>query len=106
MLIHEYSFIKEFFPKIQFFCTEIGRHFRGLFREEIPNIPRYGQKLSDIGKFLRRDLKVPKNLKTIFKSSRNYLAANNVVGVGKQRVTFEDIDGGPSTSTLVANSPR
>ena len=46
-------------------------------------------------------------LNTIQRNNRNAnSAANNVVGVGKQRVTFEDIDGGPSTSTLVANSPR
>ena len=46
-------------------------------------------------------------LNTIQRNNRNASAAtNNSGGVGKQRVTFEDIDGGPSTSTLVANSPR
>jgi len=60
--------------------------------EEIPNIPRYGQKLSDIGKFLRRDLKVPKNLKTIFKSSRNYLAANNVGTVRDEQLAQQLIN--------------
>ena len=60
--------------------------------EEIPNIPRHGQKLSDIGKFLRKDLKVPKNLKTIFKSSRNYLAANNVGTVRDEQLAQQLIN--------------
>ncbi|MDC3069557.1 N-6 DNA methylase [Prochlorococcus sp. AH-736-D21] len=60
--------------------------------EEIPNIPRHGQKISDIGKFLRRDLKVPKNLKTIFKSSRNYLAANNVGTVRDEQLAQQLIN--------------
>ena len=46
-------------------------------------------------------------LNTIQRNNRNANAGTNTIGgVGKQRVTFEDIDGGPSTSTLVANSPR
>ena len=43
-------------------------------------------------------------LNTIQRNNRNTSSAANTLG--KQRVTFEDIDGGPSTSTLVANSPR
>lgn len=46
--------------------------------EEIPNIPRFGQRVEDIGKFRRKDLKVTHNLKSTFKAIRNYLAANNV----------------------------
>ena len=46
--------------------------------EEIPNIPVYGQRLEDIGKFKRRDLKETHNLKSVFKSIRFHLAANNV----------------------------
>ena len=46
--------------------------------ESIPNIPRFGQRLEDLGKFQRKDLREPKNLKTIFRASKNYLAANNV----------------------------
>jgi type I restriction enzyme M protein len=45
---------------------------------EIPNIPEYGQRLEDIGKFKRKDLKPTHNLKAIFKSVRNRLAGNNV----------------------------
>lgn len=44
--------------------------------EEIPNIPNYGQRLEDIGKFKREDLNIPSNLKLIFKAIRNHLAGN------------------------------
>jgi type I restriction enzyme M protein len=46
--------------------------------EEIPNIPQYGQRLKDIGKFKRKDLKPTHNLKAVFKTIRNHLAANTV----------------------------
>ena len=46
--------------------------------EEIPNIPKFGQKIEDIGRFKRVDLKPTHNLKAIFKSIRNHLAANTV----------------------------
>jgi len=46
--------------------------------EEIPNIPVAGQRIEDIGKFRQRDLKATHNLKAIFKSIRNHLAANTV----------------------------
>lgn len=46
--------------------------------EEIPNIPVKGQRLEDIGKFKQADLKPTHNLKAIFKSIRNHLAANTV----------------------------
>ncbi|MCU0427980.1 MAG: N-6 DNA methylase [Candidatus Kapabacteria bacterium] len=46
--------------------------------EEIPNIPQFGQRIEDIGKFTRQDLKPTHNLKAIFKSIRNHLAANTV----------------------------
>lgn len=44
---------------------------------EIPNIPVYGQRIEDIGLFKRCDLKETHNLKSVFRSIRNYLAANN-----------------------------
>ncbi len=46
--------------------------------EEIPNIPQYGQRVEDIGKFRREDLKPTHNLKATFKAIRNHLAANTV----------------------------
>ena len=49
-----------------------------IFFEEIPNIPQYGQRVEDIGKFRRKDLKSTHNLKATFKAIRNHLAANTV----------------------------
>lgn len=46
--------------------------------EEIPNIPQYGQRVEDIGKFRRKDLKPTHNLKATFKAIRNHLAANTI----------------------------
>lgn len=50
----------------------------GISFEEIPNIPEYGERIEDVGKYKRRDLNPPHNLKSIFKDIRNYFAANNV----------------------------
>lgn len=47
-----------------------------VYFSEIPNIPKAGQRLEDVGKFKRKDLKPTHNLKTIFNSIRNYLAGN------------------------------
>lgn len=49
-----------------------------VYFEEIPNIPKYNQRLEDIGQFKRSDLQPTHNLKSIFKSIRNHLAANTV----------------------------
>ena len=46
--------------------------------EEIPNIPQFGQRVEDIGKFKRKDLRPTHNLKATFKAIRNHLAANTV----------------------------
>ncbi len=46
--------------------------------EEIPNIPQFGQRVKDIGKFRRKDLKPTHNLKATFKAIRNHLAANTI----------------------------
>jgi type I restriction enzyme M protein len=46
--------------------------------EEIPNIPQYKQRIEDIGRFKRKDLKITHNLKATFKAIRNHLAANTV----------------------------
>lgn len=46
--------------------------------EEIPNIPQFGQRVEDIGKFKRKELKPTHNLKATFRAIRNHLAANTV----------------------------
>src|SRR6266568_7219768 len=52
-------------------------HKRSGAREykELPNIPRHGQRIEDIGLFKRKDLVPPSNLKAVFKDLRNHLAA-------------------------------
>jgi type I restriction enzyme M protein len=45
---------------------------------EIPNIPRNGERIEDIGRFKRKDLTIPHNLKVVFKAIRNHLAGNTV----------------------------
>jgi type I restriction enzyme M protein len=42
--------------------------------EPLPNIPRYGQRIEDIGLYKRKDLRKPSNLKAVFKDIRNHLA--------------------------------
>ena len=44
--------------------------------EEIPNIPRYGERVEDIGLYKRGDLKPAHNLKSVFRTIRHYLVAN------------------------------
>ncbi|MCZ2282421.1 MAG: N-6 DNA methylase [Bacteroidales bacterium] len=58
--------------------------------EEIPNIPQYGQRIEDIGKFRRKDLKPTHNLKATFKAIRNHLAANTV-GVTRDEVLAQQL---------------
>ncbi len=61
----------------RFFLRKIEKQGRIEF-EEIPNIPKFGQRVEDIGKFKRKDLKPTHNLKATFKAIRNHLAANTV----------------------------
>ena len=42
--------------------------------ETLPNIPRKGQRIEDIGLYKRKDLKKPSNLKAVFRDLRNHLA--------------------------------
>src|SRR5207253_10981801 len=47
---------------------------------EIPTLPRFGQRVEDIGLYLRRDLKPTEQLKTVLRDIRNHLAGN-VTGI-------------------------
>ena len=58
--------------------------------KEIPNIPKYGQRLEDVGRFKRKDLKPATNLKVVFKTIRNYLAAN-AVGITRDEVFAQQL---------------
>lgn len=58
--------------------------------EEIPNIPRFGERIEDIGQYRRKDLRPTHNLKSVFKTIRNYLAAN-AIGVTRDEVFAQQI---------------
>ncbi len=42
--------------------------------QDLPNIPRFGQRIEDIGLFKRSDLARPSNLRAVFRDIRNHLA--------------------------------
>ena len=50
----------------------------GIQFKQIPNIPKNGENVEDIGRYKRKDLIVPHNLKAVFNSLRNHLAGNAV----------------------------
>lgn len=58
--------------------------------EEIPAIPKYKQKLSEIGLYKRKDLKSTHNLKEIFSEMRGYIVGNSV-GVNRDEVIAKEI---------------
>ena len=58
--------------------------------EVIPNIPKMGERLEDIGLYKRQDLKKANNLKSVFRTVRNYLAAN-AVGITRDEVFAQQI---------------
>ncbi len=71
------------------YLHKLEKNGRVMF-EEIPNIPRYGERLEDVGKFKRKDLRPAENLKPTFKTVRNYLAAN-AVGITRDEVFASQI---------------
>lgn len=62
---------------------------RVLFKE-IPNIPKFGERLEDIGAIKRGNLIVTHNLKSTFKAIRNYLAAN-AIGATRDEVLAQQL---------------
>lgn len=58
--------------------------------EEIPAIPKYKQKLEEIGLYKRKDLRGTHNLKEIFAELRGYIAGNSV-GVNRDEVIAKEM---------------
>ena len=58
--------------------------------EELPNIPRYKQRIEDIGLYNREDLKKPSNLKAIFRDIRNHLAGMTT-GITRDETLAQEI---------------
>jgi type I restriction enzyme M protein len=57
---------------------------------EIPNIPRKGQRIEDIGLFKREDLRPTRNLKAVFKDIRNHLS-QQAVGITRDEILAQEV---------------
>jgi type I restriction enzyme M protein len=57
---------------------------------EIPNIPRRGQRVEDVGRFRRKDLVTPSNLKAVFRDIRNHLAGHTT-GITRDEALAQEI---------------
>lgn len=58
--------------------------------EPLPNIPRRGQRIEDIGLYRRKDLKKPSNLKAVFRDLRNHLAGMTT-GITRDEALAQEI---------------
>ncbi|HZP66983.1 MAG TPA: N-6 DNA methylase [Rudaea sp.] len=58
--------------------------------QQLPNLPRFGQRIEDIGLHVRRDLQPTKDLKSVLKDIRNHLAGN-AKGITKDERLAEQI---------------
>ena len=58
--------------------------------EHLPNIPRNGQRIEDIGLHLRKDLVRPSNLKAVFRDIRNHLAGMTT-GITRDEALAQEI---------------
>lgn len=78
----------------------------GVLFEEIPALPRRGQRLEDIGRYRRKDLRTTQALRPIFRDLRNHLAGN-LTGITRDQMlapqvinvlfckVFDEMDKGP-----------
>ncbi len=58
--------------------------------QALPNIPRFGQRVEDIGLYKRKDLKKPSNLKAVFRDLRNHLAGMTT-GITRDEALAQEI---------------
>ena len=58
--------------------------------EPLPNIPRNGQRIEDIGLYKRKDLTKPSNLKAVFRDLRNHLAGMTT-GITRDEALAQEI---------------
>ncbi|HRQ72073.1 MAG TPA: N-6 DNA methylase [Phycisphaerales bacterium] len=58
--------------------------------EELPTIPRKGQRIEDIGLYKRKDLRKPANLKATFRDIRNHLAGMTT-GITRDEALAQEI---------------
>jgi type I restriction enzyme M protein len=74
--------------------------------DELPTLPRFGQRVEDIGRYKRKDLRVTEALRPIFRDIRNHLAGN-LTGITRDEMlapqiinlllckVFDEMDKGP-----------
>lgn len=58
--------------------------------KEIPDLPKRGQRVQDIGMYKRKDLEKPKNLKIVFDDIRHHLAGN-ITGITRDESIAQEI---------------
>ena len=58
--------------------------------ETLPNIPRRGQRIEDIGRYRRKDLTPPSNLRAVFRDLRNHLAGMTT-GITRDEALAQEI---------------
>lgn len=58
--------------------------------ETLPALPRYGQRVEDIGRYKRGELAATQNLKTVFRDVRNHLAGN-LTGITRDEALAQQI---------------
>lgn len=81
-------------------------HNGGVLFEEIPALPRSGQRIEDIGRYRRKDLRQTQALRPVFRDLRNHLAGN-LTGITRDQAlapqvinvlfckVFDELDKGP-----------
>jgi len=60
--------------------------------KKIPDIPKFGERIEDIGQYKRKDLRAPHNLTSEFRTIRNHLAGNARRIVNDQQLSQELIN--------------
>lgn len=97
---------RQIFNYLNFSSAEIGVWTNGDLREfyrkviqgdkisyqQIPNIPKFGETVDDIGKALRENLRAPAQLNRIFHVIRNYIAGNSVGTTRDETIATEIIN--------------
>ncbi len=71
------------------YLHKIEKNGRVIF-EVFPNIPKYNQRIEDIGKYARKNLIPTHNLKTTFNSIRNYLVGN-ATGTNRDEIIAQQL---------------
>ena len=72
------------------YLRKVHKKSGGREYHELPNIPRYGQRIEDIGLFKRSDLVPPSNLKAVFRDLRNHLAGSTT-GITRDEALAQEI---------------